>query len=135
MIHDFHREPNVLKSTDTTLCNVLGQANFQKLCVALLEKEKQGGQTHEEKINELRRLFPKAKQWLDWWTISDVESMLFPSRRPLLEDTGDANNGLPDTTNAQESMHRLYYMMRLVQYLLLCCLIKHLAYWSPPSNQ
>jgi hypothetical protein len=44
--------------------------------------------------------------------MANVESMLFPSRRPLLKDTGDADAGLPGTTNAQESMHRLYYMMR-----------------------
>jgi hypothetical protein len=96
--------------------------------VTLLEKKKQGGPTHEEKIDELRRLFPKAKRWLDWWTLSDVESMLFPSRRPLLEDTGDADKGLPETTNAQESMHQLYYMMRLVRFLFFSLYI-YLTCW------
>jgi hypothetical protein len=91
---------------------LLYQDKFQKKCVSLLEKYNPGNKTHKEKIDELQRLFPKSKRWLDWWTMADVESMLFPSRRPLLEDTGNVDEGLPGTTNAQESMHRLYYMMR-----------------------
>ena len=75
------------------------------MCIALLEKKKDKGPSHEEKIDELQRLFPKAKSWLDWWTMYNVESMLLPSRQPLLEDTNNADKGLPDTTNAQESMH------------------------------
>jgi hypothetical protein len=75
------------------------------MCVALLEKKKDRVPSHEEKIEKLQSLFPKAKRWLDWWTMSDVESVLFPSCKPLLEDTNNADKGLPDTTNAQESMH------------------------------
>jgi hypothetical protein len=36
----------------------------------------------------------------------------------LLEDLPDGLNGLPNTANAQESMHRLYYMLRYVLMLL-----------------
>jgi hypothetical protein len=66
---------------------------------------------HKQKIDLLRRGFPKTKRWLDWWTMSDVKAMLFPSRRPMLEDLPEgATDGLPDTTNVQESLHRLYYI-------------------------
>ncbi|OAV85813.1 hypothetical protein PTTG_30251 [Puccinia triticina 1-1 BBBD Race 1] len=58
----------------------------------------------------MRRRFPKVKAWLDWWTMADVESMLFPSRRKMLEDCPNGNDQLPSSTNAQESMHRVYYM-------------------------
>ncbi|OAV95598.1 hypothetical protein PTTG_26602 [Puccinia triticina 1-1 BBBD Race 1] len=38
----------------------------------------------------------------------DIEALLFPSREPRLEDTPD---GLSDTTNGQESLHRTYYCL------------------------
>ncbi|EFP81781.2 uncharacterized protein PGTG_08030 [Puccinia graminis f. sp. tritici CRL 75-36-700-3] len=81
---------------------------FQKACMDLLEHQEAGGKTHEEKVDFIRRRYPKVRKWLDWWTVSDIEALLFPSRQPRLEDTPD---GLPDTTNAQESMHRIYYRL------------------------
>ncbi|OAV97894.1 hypothetical protein PTTG_25866 [Puccinia triticina 1-1 BBBD Race 1] len=83
---------------------------FEKLCHNLLLTNSEAGQTHEERINEIWRCFPKVKKWLDWWTMSDVEATLFPSRWVMLEDSPDGDDGLPNTTNAQESMHRVYYM-------------------------
>jgi hypothetical protein len=77
------------------------------MCHFLLEREGDDGPTHEEKMDAIQRQFPKVKRWLDWWSAADVSSMLFPSRRAMLEDS-------PDTTNAQESMHRLYYMITYV---------------------
>lgn len=79
--------------------------------MGLLQEKDESGKTHEEKLEHIRRKFPKVKRWLDWWQMSDVQAMLFPSRRPLPEDSPDADSGLPDTTNAQESMHRIYYML------------------------
>ncbi|EFP92034.1 uncharacterized protein PGTG_17865 [Puccinia graminis f. sp. tritici CRL 75-36-700-3] len=81
---------------------------FQKACMDLLEHQEAGGKTHEEKVDFLRRCYPKFRNWLDWWTVSDIEALLFPSRQPRLEDTPD---GLSNTTNAQESMHRIYYRL------------------------
>jgi hypothetical protein len=78
--------------------------------MGLLERIKEGGPSHKEKMDELRRLFPKKKQWLDWWSMAEVSSTLFLSLRTIPKG-GDK---LPDTTNAQESMHRLYYMLRYV---------------------
>ncbi|OAV90448.1 hypothetical protein PTTG_09531 [Puccinia triticina 1-1 BBBD Race 1] len=98
------------------------EAQFQKLCLDLLVLPEEGGPNHEQKIDELRRLFPKTKQWLDWWTMVDIEAILFPSKRHMLTNSADGNDNLPDTTNAQESMHRLYYMIRLVSSL--CLLFK-----------
>ncbi|OAV86822.1 hypothetical protein PTTG_29711 [Puccinia triticina 1-1 BBBD Race 1] len=42
--------------------------------------------------------------------MADVEATLFPSQRVMLEDSPNGDDGLPNTTNAQESMHRVYYM-------------------------
>jgi hypothetical protein len=77
--------------------------------MGLLERQTDKGPSHEAKVDELHRRFPKARRWIDWWTAADVSSMLFPSRKPQVDDL---HEGLPDTTNAQESMHRLYYMIR-----------------------
>ncbi|PLW23762.1 hypothetical protein PCANC_28038 [Puccinia coronata f. sp. avenae] len=83
---------------------------FQTMCEGLLAKQTKGGETHKQKVDAMRRRFPKVKKWLDWWSMADVEAMLFPSRRSMLEDSPNGNDGIPSTTNAQESMHRVYYM-------------------------
>ncbi|OAV86589.1 hypothetical protein PTTG_29820 [Puccinia triticina 1-1 BBBD Race 1] len=90
-------------------------ADFQKKCMALLDTIEEGGPTHKEKIDELRRLFPKTKRWLDWWTMSDIQAMLFPSRWPMLDDHPDGSNGLPDTTNALESMVELFGFVSVLE--------------------
>ncbi|KAI7939386.1 hypothetical protein MJO29_014122 [Puccinia striiformis f. sp. tritici] len=66
------------------------------------------GLTHEQQVDAIYRRFPKVQKWLDWWCMADVSAMIFRTRKPLLEDSPDP---LPETTNAQESMHRLYYMI------------------------
>ncbi|OAV89752.1 hypothetical protein PTTG_28587 [Puccinia triticina 1-1 BBBD Race 1] len=85
------------------------ESGFQECCLGLLKPHVEGGQTHEEKIDHIHRHYPKVRQWLDWWTVADVEAILFPSRRVMLSK--DGTDGIPDTTNAQESLHRLYYMI------------------------
>ncbi|KAA1107102.1 hypothetical protein PGT21_050130 [Puccinia graminis f. sp. tritici] len=87
------------------------ESQFQKLCLELLLLPEPGQPTHEQKIDTLRRLFPKTKRWLDWWTMVDVEAILFPSKRAMISNGANGKDDLPDTTNAQESMHRLYYMI------------------------
>lgn len=84
------------------------------MCESLLLCNEDGGPTHGEKIDALHRRFPKVRRWIDWWTTADIEAMLFPSRRQMLDDSPNTDDGLPDTTNAQESMHRVYYMLRSV---------------------
>ncbi|OAV96379.1 hypothetical protein PTTG_26373 [Puccinia triticina 1-1 BBBD Race 1] len=86
------------------------QSLFESKCLALLQPCEENGPTHDDKIDEMRGRFPKIKAWLDWWTMADVESMLFPSRRKMLEDSPNGDDGLPSLTNAQESMHWVYYM-------------------------
>jgi hypothetical protein len=88
------------------------QATFQKMCMDLIKAPEVGDSTHEERLDELRRRFPKAKRWIDWWTMADVGAMLFPSRRPIDEDAPEGLDPLPETSNAQESLHRVYYMFR-----------------------
>ncbi|EFP88787.2 uncharacterized protein PGTG_14126 [Puccinia graminis f. sp. tritici CRL 75-36-700-3] len=81
------------------------ESTFQQMCMDLIKKPAEGNASHEEKIDALRRRFPKAKHWLDWWTMAEVESMLCPSRRPKLEVTPEGNERPTKTTNAQESLH------------------------------
>ncbi|EGG09474.1 uncharacterized protein MELLADRAFT_95956 [Melampsora larici-populina 98AG31] len=99
-------------------------------CNALMEPDSPGN-TLDDKFVVLSRAFPRAKRWLDWWRTSDIQAMLFPARKrmplddPPLdnetgEETGDVSrkrkkrgrdDGLPSTTNGQESMHRIYYLL------------------------
>ncbi|OAV88860.1 hypothetical protein PTTG_28901 [Puccinia triticina 1-1 BBBD Race 1] len=83
---------------------------FETMCTNLLLTNAKAGKTHEERIDEIRWRFPKVRKWLDWWTMSDVEATLFPSRRVMLKDSPNGEDGLPSSTNAQESMHRVYYI-------------------------
>ncbi|KNE94142.1 hypothetical protein PSTG_12470 [Puccinia striiformis f. sp. tritici PST-78] len=87
------------------------EGTFKRMCMGLLDKVVPGGPTQEEKTDELRRHFPQAKRWIDWWMMADVSAMLFPAQRPQHKDTPDGDDELPETSNAQESMHRLYYMI------------------------
>ncbi|KAI7958203.1 hypothetical protein MJO29_006420 [Puccinia striiformis f. sp. tritici] len=104
------------------------EKSFQMKCMDLLEPAEEGGLDHEEKLDKIRRLFPKAKRWLDWWTMSDVQSMLFPSRRRMLDNYPDGDNGLPDTTNALESMHWVYYMISSGKKCLMVGMVELYAY-------
>lgn len=56
--------------------------------------------------HELLVSFPEIKPWLEWWMRDAHASMLFESRRrmnPVLWES------MPNTTNAEESMHwRIY---------------------------
>ncbi|KNF02935.1 hypothetical protein PSTG_03884 [Puccinia striiformis f. sp. tritici PST-78] len=87
------------------------EKSFEFKCMSLLDLAVEGGLDHEGKLDELHRLFPRAKRWLDWWTMSGIQSMLFPSRHPMLDDSPDGIDGLPNTTIAIKSMHRVYYMI------------------------
>ncbi|PLW28943.1 hypothetical protein PCASD_17625 [Puccinia coronata f. sp. avenae] len=98
------------------------------MCEGLLQRKTDGGQTHEEKVDKLRRRFPKAKKWIDWWTVADVESMLFLDRRKMIEYSPEGDDSLPETTNAQESMHRLYYMFSSGKKPLLVGMIELFAF-------
>lgn len=86
--------------------------------LSLMSADKPGKPTFAEKWDELYRLFPKAKAFYDWWHLSDVEAMLFKSRRALLADDPPSleamDEGLRKDTNPQESMHGQYYMLTWV---------------------
>ncbi|EGG07853.1 uncharacterized protein MELLADRAFT_85140 [Melampsora larici-populina 98AG31] len=94
-------------------------------CAELLLPDGPDLKTLDERFEELRTTFPKAKKWLDWWCTSDIQAMLFPARKrmpeddPPLDESDDEDvtdqprrrRNLPATTNAQESMHRVYYVL------------------------
>ncbi|POW20305.1 hypothetical protein PSHT_03689 [Puccinia striiformis] len=102
---------------------------FRAACMDLLEHEQPDGKSHEQKVDYIRRRWPKVKKWLDWWTTADVEAQLFKCRRPRLEDSPEtAYDRLPETTNAQESMHRLYYMISDGKQCLLVGMVELFAF-------
>ncbi|EGG09884.1 uncharacterized protein MELLADRAFT_95336 [Melampsora larici-populina 98AG31] len=104
--------------------NMVG--TWKTLCRELLLPDEPGRPNLEQRFKDLRRLFPLAKKWIDWWYAADVQAMLFQARKripeddpPLPEEESDDEDqaqprrraDLPKTTNAQESLHRVYYML------------------------
>ncbi|EGG12138.1 uncharacterized protein MELLADRAFT_89393 [Melampsora larici-populina 98AG31] len=83
---------------------------FDKQARELMKQDKPGGMNFDQKIAQMRKDFPKAKRWLEWWTAADIKSMLFKSRTKRIDDDGLCDD-MPATTNAQESLHRVYYMI------------------------
>ncbi|OAV86523.1 hypothetical protein PTTG_29859 [Puccinia triticina 1-1 BBBD Race 1] len=67
---------------------------FQKMRLLLIKEPEEGNKSHEDKMDELRRRFPKARKWFDWWTMADVVAMLFPTRWAQVED-GPKGKGRP----------------------------------------
>ncbi|EGG01552.1 uncharacterized protein MELLADRAFT_92070 [Melampsora larici-populina 98AG31] len=109
------------------------KGTWEKKCKALLQPDGPGVDDLDTRFEELRRMFPLAKRWLEWWATSDIQAMLFPARKRMPQDDpplpGEDSEDkeydeleprrrgprrrpdLPSTTNAQESMHRVYYIL------------------------
>ena len=60
-----------------------------------------------EGAQKIRNQWPNTRSWLDWWVHGDAGRTLFQSTRTMPKDIAER---LPKTTNAQESLHRQYYM-------------------------
>ncbi|KAH9809415.1 hypothetical protein DFH28DRAFT_1225509 [Melampsora americana] len=91
-------------------CKVIKWDLFEEQASSLLKADRPDS-TFDQKIAKLMKDFPKAKRWLEWWKASDVKSMLFKSRPKQIDDDSLDDNIMPSTTNAQESLHRVYYMI------------------------
>lgn len=87
--------------------------DFQQQAYDLLKGEMTGSD-FDGKMKRLRHDFPKARRWIEWWQAADVKSMLFRSRPKRIDDDELCDDVMPDTTNAQESLHRVYYMISYV---------------------
>ncbi|KAF5368795.1 hypothetical protein D9757_012291 [Collybiopsis confluens] len=61
----------------------------------------------EEQVNYLNQHW-KIKPWLTWWTRPDIARMIFASQRLMNLDHAQL---LPNTTNAEESMHAKIYAL------------------------
>lgn len=113
------------------------------MCKGLLEPDELGI-TLKMKFEKLYQAFPRAKKWLDWWCTADIQAMLFPSRQrlplddpPFSDEESEEDNirihgkrrpDLPSTTNGQESMHRVYYLLLYV-YTFLFCFLSFLCFF------
>ncbi|EGF99220.1 uncharacterized protein MELLADRAFT_94836 [Melampsora larici-populina 98AG31] len=115
---------HILKNHKIVKVNMVG--TWKTLCQELLLPDEPGRPNLEQRFKDLRRLFPLAKKWIDWRYAADVQAMLFQARKripeddpPLPEEESDDEEqaqprrraDLPKMTNAQESLHRVYYML------------------------
>jgi len=57
--------------------------------------------------DKMRIQWPNSCPWLDWWLHTDAAKTLFQSTRRMPNDVAIT---IPSTTNAQEALHRQYYM-------------------------
>ena len=69
-----------------------------------------------QQVKAIQDKWPKANSWIEWWVYTDAGKMLFRALSPMNENL---SNLLPSTTNAQESMHRRYYLSGTTQQSIL----------------
>jgi hypothetical protein len=85
-------------------------ADFTSTAMKLLKvNEKEG---FDSIVKSIQQNWPNANTWLEWWIYTDAGKILFPT---LSSMNPDLANSLPNSTNAQESMHRRYYMCGATQ--------------------
>ncbi|CAH1768084.1 9562_t:CDS:2, partial [Entrophospora sp. SA101] len=85
-------------------------ANFVSTVMKLLdicEKEK-----FDDNVKLIKKNWPDSNTWLEWWIYTDAGKILFPALSSMNPDLAAS---LPNSTNAQESMHRQYYMCGTTQ--------------------
>jgi len=78
---------------------------FSKAAMHLIEVE-----DFVELIQEAENIWekwPQCKSWLEWWIHNSAAKSLFKAQRIMSENAADK---IPATTNAQEAMHRYFYM-------------------------
>ncbi|EPQ59388.1 hypothetical protein GLOTRDRAFT_70775 [Gloeophyllum trabeum ATCC 11539] len=62
--------------------------------------------TFGERAALIIKEFPKTEPWLSWWISETHAPLLFPAHRKMKPDLWES---IPDTTNAEESMHWKLY--------------------------
>ncbi|KAF9468215.1 hypothetical protein BDZ94DRAFT_1184677 [Collybia nuda] len=77
---------------------------FENRTIALLSARDL--ETFTQLAQALLRDFPKIEGWLKWWLRESHAKMLFSPYREMAEENWDS---IPDTTNAEESMHWKLY--------------------------
>jgi len=60
-----------------------------------------------QEIEAICTRWPLCQPWLDWWLHNSAAKTLFKARRTMSQEASDR---IPDSTNAQEAMHRYFYM-------------------------
>ncbi|EGF98702.1 uncharacterized protein MELLADRAFT_95453 [Melampsora larici-populina 98AG31] len=115
--HEHYRQLITRVKKNRNIVDASRISELERLALDLLEPNKPGGLSLRDKFDQMARLFPKSKAWVNWWNTSDIHSMLFCGRErlplddPPLPDEDPLMAEIPDTTNGQESMHRQYYIL------------------------
>ena len=79
-------------------------AKFQSMTLNLLKTDIS---EFFEQVELCKKNWPNAITWLEWWVYTDAGKILFPALSTMSEDL---SRKLPNSTNAQESMHSRYYL-------------------------
>lgn len=100
-----HFRRNVTRVSKISAVVGIGKAeHFKGRALALLSA------VHSEDFKSraalLLREYPLAEPWISWWLHDARVSMLFQSERKMEPEIWDA---IPATTNAEESLHHVFY--------------------------
>ncbi|KAF7315333.1 hypothetical protein MIND_00047900 [Mycena indigotica] len=82
------------------------KSEFKKLTYSLLKADTMDSLNIT--VAELKRDFPHAKAWVEWWMRPAHAVMLFECARSMHPELWKS---LPETTNAEEAMHHRIYRM------------------------
>ena len=64
--------------------------------------------TFDETVFNLIKKFPLCVNWLEWWLRPETKQMIF---KPFMKMNDKLQSEVPNTTNAQESMHFVFYQI------------------------
>ena len=84
------------------------KSEFLAICLSLLSNHITLAQ-FDEIVAKIKEDYPNAKKWIEWWIRDEISIMIFPTKQ--IDKTKSFFETLPETTNAQESIHRLYYQV------------------------
>ncbi|KAH7907178.1 hypothetical protein BJ138DRAFT_1014934 [Hygrophoropsis aurantiaca] len=99
--------------------------HFQDRTMSLLEAPNVTEFNHT--VDALLQDFPQIETWLRWWLRESHASMLFPPFRAMREDIWQS---IPNTTNAEESMHWKIYRAVGSGYTLMAGMLYLLVFAS-----
>lgn len=92
-------------SRNHAIVNHESSAQFQSMALRLLKINERD--EFDKVIESIQKNWPNTTSWLEWWVYTDAGKILFPVLSSMDENL---SKKLPDSINAQESMHHRYYM-------------------------
>jgi hypothetical protein len=108
--HEHFRQSVTRIARNHAIINHDSSANFALNAMNLLKIDEK--EEFDDSVKHIQQTWPNSNTWLEWWIYTDAGKILFPA---LSSMNSDLANSLPNSINAQESMHHRYYMCGTTQ--------------------